>query len=182
MRTESLNKHAVVTEVEGREVAGKGIKEKPTKSSICHFVPAVRQQLARMAFEVKVSQENNSGSAVVLVDSGAQANLISRERVTTSNFTSRRGSPMKIKTADRTVSTTRQRVLFTIKREGYCRKIEFLVADIVQDFILGTPWLAEVEICKLQPLQGVLGFQKGSEYYSWSTVCREINQRTEKSV
>ncbi len=144
------------------------------------FVPAVQKELSKLVFQVDFSQKQISGQSSVLVDSGAQANLISRKLVEENRLKTRRGSKLKIRTADGSVSSSRDRVLLIVSRGDYSHLVEFLVADIIQDLILGTPWLSTVEVFHLQPREGSLKFRWNSQEYSWTTIAQEVNHGVEQ--
>ena len=64
--------------------------------------------------------------------------------------------------ADGAQTTVRDRVTLEPKKMGYFIKCQFLVADIVQDAILGLPWMKE-----LNPRLGQLKFRAAMVEYRW---------------
>ena len=82
--------------------------------------------------------------ATVLVDSGSGANVVSNAFVTKHKL---RSSSLKkrieLKTADGKTLTVTKHCLLTVEANDYKQKIDFLVADIMQDAILGLPFFHE---------------------------------------
>jgi hypothetical protein len=131
---------------------------------------AVNAALTKSIFQVNVGQGSVNYPLTVLVDSGAQVNVIRKGLVTEKGWKSQRGSAIKLRMANGAQVTVRERVTLDLEKGGYKIKCEFLVANIVQEAILGLPWMDKVSITEINPRLGRLSFRSGKEHpktYTW---------------
>ena len=143
------------------------------------IIPALDLRLSKMAFNLTVAEGVGTNlDTVALVDSGAQVNMVSRSVVEQQGWNVRRGAAIKLKNANGGQSWSRQRVQLTIYRGTYSRQVEFIVGDIVQPMILGTPWIASIQIAQLQPQFGKLLFRQDKETHLWWTAAQTARIHT----
>lgn len=142
-------------------------------------IPALDYELPKMTFLMTITEgtkpqvETNG-----LVDSGSQVNIISQDLVSTRGWTVRRGAAVKMKNANGESSWSRKRVQLTISKGTYSRQVEFLVGDIAQPVILGTPWITHIQLTQLRPQFGKLMFKERGSQHVWWTVAQTARIHT----
>ena len=147
-----------------------GIKKEVPNYSIHE---AVNGALSKLTFEVKMGQDDSKGKFLVLVDSGAQVNVVRRDLVYSQGWRVHRGSAVKLRMANGSQVVVRERVTVDLQKGSYSIKCQFLVADIVQDAILGLPWMDRARITGLDPSKGQLDFREGGHSHTWWSVRKE---------
>lgn len=116
--------------------------------------PVVARSDSRMVFTVK----GNGVRLQALVDTGATVNGISRKVAELHKFPILKGAVLNVTFADGRPVACSDYVEVVIQVHKYYRKIRFAVLDIVEDLILGVPWLETIVIHKLHWEQQVLIF------------------------
>ena len=134
-------------------------------------IPKITKGNSRFVFQGTL----NSNHAVALVDSGCTSMIISADYVEKLGLEVETTEPCSFSFANKTTYRSCKLVRANFQCNGYDRAMEFYVAPVKANIILGTPWFESIVITRLDWKNRVVEFDESTsgQSYTWRGISKD---------